>query len=195
MFLARTGVGIYINIVDTAPRPGLPMLETGNRAVNGASIHALADVHSSAIGPHTRIWQFVVVLPGARIGADCNICAGCFIENDVVIGNNVTIKNNVAVYDGVTIEDDVFVGPSVAFTNDTYPRSGRRDRVGEKTLIGRGASIGANATIVPGVCIGAGALVGAGAVVTRDVPPGALVYGNPAAVRGLVEPSRLHSEK
>jgi acetyltransferase-like isoleucine patch superfamily enzyme len=149
-------------------------------------IHKLADVQTDAIGAGTRIWQFCVVLPGAEIGSNCNICSGCFIESKVSLGNNVTIKNNVAIYDGVVIEDDVFIGPAVAFTNDTYPRSGHRHAEYEKTVIEKGASIGANATIVPGVRIGAGALVAAGSVVTRDVPPGVLVMGCPAVVKKAV---------
>ena len=91
-------------------------------------IHALADVQSERIGDGTRIWQFVVVLPGATIGADCNICAQCFIENDVVVGDRVTIKNGVQLWDGLRIEDDVFIGPNVTFTNDRHPASGNRAR-------------------------------------------------------------------
>ena len=145
-------------------------------------IHALADVQADRIGDGTRIWQFVVVLPGARIGNDCNICAQCFIENDVVVGDRVTLKNGVYLWDGLRIENDVFVGPNATFTNDLHPRSRQRpDRFAE-TLIGRGASIGAGAVILPGINIGAGAMVGAGAVVTKDVPAGATVVGNPARI-------------
>lgn len=147
-----------------------------------SSIHPLADVQSSAIGEHTRIWQFVVVLPGARIGKDCNVCSHCFIENDVLIGDRVTIKSGVQLWDGLRVADDVFIGPNVSFTNDRYPRSRQYPERFETTTLETGVSIGAGAVILPGLVIGKGAMVGAGAVVTRDVPPGALVLGNPARV-------------
>ena len=147
---------------------------------DAAFIHPLADVQSTTIGPGTRIWQFVVVLPGAVIGRDCNLCSHGFIENDVRIGDNVTVKSGVQLWDGITLEDDVFVGPNATFSNDRHPRSGRRDFTLERTVVERGAAIGAGAVLLPGVRIGAGATVGAGAVVTRDVPPGLTVVGNPA---------------
>lgn len=143
-------------------------------------IHPLADVQTRAIGAGTRVWQFVVILPGARIGRDCNICAQVFIENDVVLGDRVTVKSGVQLWDGVRLGDDVFVGPNATFTNDPFPRSGRRPAGFPRIVVGDGASIGANATILPGLAIGPGAMVGAGAVVTRDVPAGSLVAGNPA---------------
>lgn len=142
--------------------------------------HPLSDVQSPFIGEGTRIWQFVVVLPGARIGRDCNVCAHVFVENDVVVGDRVTVKCGVQLWDGLRIEDDVFVGPNVTFTNDVRPRSGRRPPKFAVTTIEKGASLGANATILPGVIVGAGAMVGAGAVVTKNVPPGVTVVGNPA---------------
>ena len=145
------------------------------------SIHPSSDVQTKQVGEGTRIWQYVVVLPGAAIGRDCNICSHCFIENKVVVGDRVTVKCGVQLWDGVTLEDDVFVGPNVTFTNDLNPRS--RNAVALlPTLVKKGASIGANATILPGLTIGEGAMVGAGAVVTKDVPPRSLVVGNPARV-------------
>ena len=132
-------------------------------------IHQLSDVQSKNIGAGTRIWQFCVVLPGAVIGENCNICSHCFIENDVIIGNNVTIKNGVQIWNGITVEDDVFIGPNVTFTNDRYPKSGNKNFKLEKTVIGKGAVIGANSTILPGITIGEYALIGAGSVVVRDV--------------------------
>lgn len=143
-------------------------------------IHPLSDVQSKSIGQGTRIWQFVVVLPGATIGADCNICAHVLIENDVLIGDRVTVKSGVQLWDGVRLENDVFVGPNATFTNDLRPRSRQRPEKFPITRVCRGASIGANATLLPGITIGEGAMVGAGAVVVRDVPPGVTVVGNPA---------------
>lgn len=143
-------------------------------------IHKTADVQSKEIGDNTRIWQCTVVLPGARIGRDCNLNAHCFVENDVVIGDRVTLKCGVYLWDGTTVEDDVFIGPNATFANDKYPRSRQRPAEWLGVRIRKGASIGANATILGGVTIGERALVGAGSVVTRDVPPGAIVRGNPA---------------
>jgi acetyltransferase-like isoleucine patch superfamily enzyme len=145
-------------------------------------IHPSADVQSKQIGEGTRIWQFVVVLPGAVIGRDGNICSHCFIENQVVVGDRVTVKCGVQLWDGVTLEDDVFVGPNATFTNDLAPRSRNAAVQLLPTLVKKGASIGANATILPGLTIGEGAMVGAGAVVTKDVPSRTLVVGNPARV-------------
>jgi UDP-2-acetamido-3-amino-2,3-dideoxy-glucuronate N-acetyltransferase len=151
-------------------------------------VHELADVASDAIGDGTRIWQFVVVLRGARIGADCNICAHVFIENDVVVGDRVTIKCGVQLWDGLRVGNDVFIGPNATLTNDLFPRSKKYPGKYLETIIDDGASIGAGAVILPGLTIGAGALVAAGAVVTRNVAPKSLVCGNPAQhVRFLEE--------
>jgi UDP-2-acetamido-3-amino-2,3-dideoxy-glucuronate N-acetyltransferase len=124
------------------------------------------------------------VLPGAKIGSDCNLCDQVFIENDVRIGDRVTIKCGVQIWDGITLEDDVFVGPNATFSNDPFPRSRQQPEQFARTLVRKGASIGANATILPGLTIGERAMVGAGAVVTRDVPPLAIVTGNPARIVG-----------
>lgn len=150
-------------------------------------IHDLSDVQSKTIGAGTRTWQFVVVLPGARIGKDCNICSHCLIENDVVIGDRVTIKSGVQLWDGLRVADDVFIGPNVSFTNDRFPRSKKTQAKVLQTLIQARASIGAGATILPAVTIGADAMVAAGAVVTRSVPPNAIVMGNPAKIVGYVD--------
>ena len=146
------------------------------------NIHPLADVQSKNIGIGTRIWQFCVVFSHAKIGANCNICAQVLIENDVVIGDNVTIKSGVQLWDGVRIEDNVFIGPNVTFTNDLYPRSKVYPEKFLQTIVKSGASIGANATILAGLTIGESAMVGAGSVVTKDVPAGVVVVGNPARV-------------
>jgi len=147
-------------------------------------IHPLADIQSNDIGVGTRIWQFCVVFAGAKIGANCNICAQVLIENDVVIGDNVTVKSGVQLWDGVRIEDNVFIGPNVTFTNDLFPRSKVYPEQFLQTIVKAGASIGANATILAGLTIGENAMVGAGAVVTRSVPPNAIVVGNPARIVG-----------
>jgi acetyltransferase-like isoleucine patch superfamily enzyme len=160
-----------------------------------AMIHPLADVQSPHIGDDTRIWQFVVVLPGARIGHDCNICAHCLIENEVVIGNRVTVKSGVQLWDGLRIEDEVFIGPNATFTNDRLPRSKQHPETFSVTTVGRGASIGANATILPEIHIGERAMVGAGAVVTRSVPAHAIVAGNPAQVIGDVDRERWDQDR
>nr|WP_299239822.1 acyltransferase [uncultured Halomonas sp.] len=145
-------------------------------------VHPLADVRTCTLGKGTRVWQFAVVLEGAEIGEDCNICAHTLIEGDVVIGNRVTVKSGVFLWSGTRIGDDVFIGPNATFTNDKNPRS----KVYPERFLGirvsRHASIGANATILPGIVIGESAMVGAGAVVTKDVPAHAVVYGNPARV-------------
>lgn len=143
-------------------------------------IHALSDVQTAHLGQGTRIWQFVVVLPGAKIGKNCNVCANSFIENDVVIGDNVTVKCGVQLWDGLRIGNNVFIGPNVTFCNDKHPKSGHHENGYMQTIIEDNVSIGANATILPGVTLKRGCVVGAGAVVTRDVPCGVTVVGNPA---------------
>ena len=134
------------------------------------------------IGEGTKIWHFCHIQSGAKIGKNCTIGQNVYIGSNVQIGNDVKIQNNVSVYEGVTLEDGVFCGPSCVFTNDLTPKArfpkGRENFV--KTLVREGATIGANATIVCGNIIGKDALVAAGAVVTKDVPNGALVKGNPA---------------
>lgn len=139
------------------------------------------------IGAGTRIWHFSHIMPDCVIGERCNIGQNVVISPGVVLGNNVKIQNNVSVYTGVVCEDDVFLGPSCVFTNVLNPRSAipRKDQY-RKTLVRRGATIGANATIVCGHTIGEYALIGAGAVVTKDVPPYALVVGNPSRQIGWV---------
>ena len=125
-------------------------------------IHNLADVNTTVIGEGTYIWQYCIILSGAKIGKNCNINCYCFIENDVIIGDNVTIKCGVHLWNGLEIEDDVFIGPNVSFTNDKYPRSKEYLDFFLRTKIKKGASIGA------------------GSVVTKDIPSGELWFGNPA---------------
>ena len=151
------------------------------------SIHQLADVKSDAIGEGSRVWQFVVIMKGAQIGRNCNICAHTLIEGDVVLGDNVTVKSGVYLWDGTRIADDVFIGPNATFTNDAMPRSKVYPEQFNGITLERGASIGANATLLPGVVVGEYAMVGAGAVVTKDVPPYAVVVGNPAKIIRVID--------
>ena len=155
--------------------------------MNKPFTHPNALCESEQIGDGTRIWAFAHVLPGARIGRDCNICDHVFVENDVVVGDRVTLKCGVQLWDGMRLEDDVFVGPNATFTNDQFPRSKQYPEAFGQTIVRKGASIGANATILPGITIGSRAMVGAGAVVTRSVPPNAVVVGNPAKIIGYVD--------
>ncbi len=156
-------------------------------------IDSTAQLHSQAlvepggrIGPRTRVWAWAHVLPGAQIGADCNICDHTFIEGRVRIGDRSTVKCGVYLWDGIVVEDDVFIGPNATFTNDKYPRSRAHLADHPVTTLRQGCSIGAGAVILPGVEIGRAAMVGAGAVVTANVPPHAIVVGNPARVTGYV---------
>jgi UDP-2-acetamido-3-amino-2,3-dideoxy-glucuronate N-acetyltransferase len=164
-------------------------------------IHPTALCESTAVGARTRIWAFAHVMAGARIGKDCNIGDHAFVESGARLGHGVTIKNQVLIWEGVTIGDGVFVGPAVIFTNDRHPRSPRLPgvpavarRYSDKsrwllpTRVGRGASIGAGAIILPGIVVGEFALIAAGSVVTADVPPHAIVAGNPARGQGWVCP-------
>jgi acetyltransferase-like isoleucine patch superfamily enzyme len=150
-------------------------------------IHDSADVATKGIGEGTRVWQFVVILKGAEIGKNCNICAHTLIEGDVIIGNNVTVKSGVYIWDGTRIEDDVFLGPNATLTNDLMPRSKQYPDSFSGITLKKGSSIGANATLLPGITIGQRAMVGAGAVVTKDVPDYAVVIGNPARIVRYLE--------
>jgi UDP-2-acetamido-3-amino-2,3-dideoxy-glucuronate N-acetyltransferase len=148
--------------------------------------HETAVVDSGCtIGKGAKIWHFSHIMKDCVIGENCNIGQNVVISPEVVLGKNVKVQNNVSIYTGVVCEDDVFLGPSMVFTNISNPRSAvvRRGQY-EKTLVKRGASIGANATIVCGHDIGEFAFIGAGAVVTKEVPPYALVVGNPARQLG-----------
>ena len=143
-------------------------------------IHKLADCQSSYIPDSTNIWQYVVILPNARIGSNCNICSHCFIENDVILGNNVTLKNGVYLWNGITIEDNVFIGPNVTFTNDKYPRSKHYPEAFQRILLKRGCSIGAGSIILGGITVGENAMIAAGSIITKDVPANELWMCNPA---------------
>lgn len=145
-------------------------------------IHPLADVAESEIGDGTKVWQFVVVLKGAKIGDNCNICAHTLIEGDVLLGNNVTVKSGVQLWDGTRVGNNVFIGPNATFTNDIFPRSKKYPDEFFGICIEDGASIGANVTLLPRVTVGRNAMVGAGSVVTHDVPENAVVVGNPAKI-------------
>jgi UDP-2-acetamido-3-amino-2,3-dideoxy-glucuronate N-acetyltransferase len=138
--------------------------------------HKLSDVQTQKIGYGTKIWQYTVILQGAVIGNNCNICSNCFLEDQVVLGNNVTIKNGAKLFDNLIIENNVFVGPNVIFLNDKRPRSKINRLEKEKTIIKKGASIGAGSIIFPGITIGKFAMVGAGSVITKNVPNNLTVY-------------------
>ena len=152
------------------------------------TVHPSSIVDEGAqIGAGTRVWHWVHICAGARIGERCSFGQNVFVGNDVVIGNNVKVQNNVSVYDAVTLEDDVFCGPSMVFTNVYNPRSAvsRKDEYRD-TVVRRGATLGANCTIVCGVTIGEYAFVAAGAVINRDVPAYALMAGVPARQIGWI---------
>ena len=137
------------------------------------------------IGEGTKIWHFSHLMTGCVLGKNCNIGQNVVISPAVILGDNVKVQNNVSIYTGVTCDDDVFLGPSCVFTNVVNPRSGiNRRGAYTRTHVGKGATIGANATIICGHDIGAYAFIGAGAVVTKNVPPYALLVGNPARQTG-----------
>lgn len=152
-------------------------------------VHANGICESPTVGEHTTIWAFAHVLPGAKIGRNVNINDHVFVENDVVIGDRVTVKSGVQLWDGIELQDDVFVGPNATFTNDRFPRSKQYPDEFPRTIIEKGASIGGGAVILPGIRVGQRAMVGAGSVVTRDVPPFAIVVGNPARITGYTNES------
>lgn len=151
-------------------------------------IHESSIVDSDSVGVGTRIWEFSHILAGAVIGKSCNICAHCFIENNVIIGDRVTIKNGVSIWDGIRIDNDVFIGPNATFTNDLFPRSEFKKEPGKllSTELKEGCTIGANATVLGGISLGRYCFVAAAAVVTKDVPDYGLVVGNPGKVIGFV---------
>ena len=146
------------------------------------SKHETAIIDEGAqIGNGTRIWHWVHVCSGARIGDDCTLGQNVFVGSKAEIGNRVKIQNNVSVYDDVILEDDVFCGPSMVFTNVYNPRSEfPRKNEYQKTVVKKGATLGANCTIVCGITIGQYAFIGAGAVVNADVADFSLMVGVPA---------------
>lgn len=158
----------------------------------GYFVHENGICESTTVGNGTKIWAFSHVLPGAVIGDDVNVNDHVFVENDVRIGDRVTLKSGVQIWDGIRLGDDVFVGPNVTFTNDRFPRSKQYPDSFATTVIEDGASLGGGAVILPGIRVGRRAMVGAGAVVTKDVPPYAIVVGNPARIVGYTETAGGH---
>ncbi len=152
--------------------------------MTSAFVHPQGICDATEVGDGTTIWAFSHVLGGAVIGRNVNINDHVFVENDVVVGDRVTVKSGVQLWDGIELHDDVFVGPNATFTNDRFPRSKQYPDSFPRTVVEKGASIGGGAVILPGVRIGQSAMIGAGAVVTRDVPPFAIVVGNPARITG-----------
>ena len=156
-------------------------------SVTNVYVHPTAIIDKEvSLGIGTKVWHFVHVMENAKIGKECVLADYVYVGRRVRIGNRVKLENRATVYEGVTIEDNVFVGPHVTFTNDPYPRSFNTDWKILHTLVKEGSSIGARTVIVCGITIGVYSLVGAGSVVTENVPPHALVCGNPARIRGFV---------
>lgn len=154
--------------------------------MNKVYVHPTAVINKTAvIGDGTKVWHFVHVRENAEIGRNCVLGHSVYVDKEVKIGNGVKLENRATVYYGVKIEDKAFVGPHVTFTNDPYPRSFSTDWKVVPTLVKEGASIGAGTVVTCGVTIGEYAMIGAGSVVTKDIPPHALAYGNPAEVRGF----------
>ena len=160
-------------------------------------VHETAIIDSGAtLGENCRIWQWVHVCSGAKIGDHCSFGQGVYVGNDVLIGNGVKVQNNVSIYDGVCLEDDVFCGPSMVFTNVHNTRAAiNRKNEFRPTVIRKGATLGANCTIVCGVVVGKYAFIGAGAVVTKDVPPFALMVGVPARQIGWVDEGGVRTDQ
>lgn len=153
----------------------------------GTRVHPTAIVEDgAAIGDGTAVWHRSHIRSGSSIGKDCQLGFCVYVDVGVSIGDSCKIQNHVSIYRGVTMEDEILVGPSATFTNDLLPRAQNPEWQIAETMVRRGASIGANATIVCGIEIGEWAMVGAGSVVVRDVPPNALVVGNPARHVGWV---------
>jgi UDP-2-acetamido-3-amino-2,3-dideoxy-glucuronate N-acetyltransferase len=154
----------------------------------GVRVHPLGLCESDDVGPGTRVWAWAHVLPGARVGAHCNICDHAYVEGGARLGDRVTVKNAVLVFDGVDVGDDVFLGPNVVFTNDLRPRA--HVKKGSEallpTVVEPGVTLGAGTVVVCGTTIGRHAFAAAGSVITRDVAPHSFVAGNPAVHRGWV---------
>jgi len=163
--------------------------------MSSSYIHPTAEVDPQAsLAEGVAIWNWSKACAGAVIGAGTKIGQCVYIDRNVYIGKGCKIQNGVSVYHGVTIQDDVFVGPNATFTNDRFPRAFSRNWTITETFVETGASIGANATIVCGVSLGKYCMVAAGATVTHNVPPHALVMGQPARIVDFVtrDGRRLH---
>lgn len=154
--------------------------------MSAPTVHPTATVEDGAVlGEGTRVWHYAQVRKGARLGKNCVVGKSAFIDLEVTLGDGCKVQNFATLYHGLTVGNDVFIGPSATFTNDRVPRAFNKDWTLSRTRVEDGASVGANATVNP-VTIGRYAMVASGAVVTKDVPPHALVMGNPARIRGFV---------
>jgi UDP-2-acetamido-3-amino-2,3-dideoxy-glucuronate N-acetyltransferase len=159
-----------------------------DRTPPGVRVHPLGLCESDEVGAGTRIWAWAHVLPGARVGEDCNVCDHAYVEGGARLGDRVTVKNAVLVFDGVTVGDDAFLGPNVLFTNDLRPRAHVKKGHDEvvPTVVEEGATLGAGTVVVCGTTIGRHAFAAAGSVIAKDVAPHSFVAGNPARHRGWV---------
>lgn len=158
-----------------------PGTELGRNARVGAGSRVERAIIEGVVGANCKIWRFAHIMAGAQIGNDCMIAQNVFVADSAKLGNNVRVQNNTCISRHVTIEDDVYIGAGVMFCNSVHPSAEVQDELLPIT-IKRGASIGCNVCLIGEVTIGEGAVVGAGAVVRRDIPAGAVAYGNPAVI-------------
>lgn len=153
------------------------------------TVHPTAIVDAGAqLGDGTKVWHHCHVRGTAKLGRDCNIGKGVYIDSEVTLGDGCKVQNGANLYRGLTVGNQVFIGPDAQFTNDLVPRATEwNDAKLVRTKVEDGVSVGSNATIICGITLGTYAMVAAGSVVTKDVPPYGLVMGNPARLRGFVD--------
>lgn len=159
-----------------------------------SKLHPTAIVETDKIGNGARIGAYVHILPGVQIGANCNIGDHVVIEDNVVIGDGVTVRPGAQLLGGVRIEDDVLIGPNVVFTDKRLCNENALDK-NPITVVQKGVLIGGNATILRGITIGQNAIVRIGSVVIKNIPPNAIVEGNPAHITGYVHTPRVKTRQ